>query len=106
MRTGFTFLFSLWGAVMFVLAVVQLIKGRVSEAVLLAFGTWSLIGRQQRAWEEEKRQMAAVKPPVKVIPPTPAGPIEMRRTGAGIGETWMWAIGFFCSAVLLWPTAM
>lgn len=109
MRTGYTFLFSLWGAVMFVLAVVQLIKGKVSEAVplgvmallgfLLAIGTWSLIGRQQRAWEQEKRQMAAVKPPVKVIPPPPAGPIEMRRTGASIGETWMWAIGFFCSAV-------
>jgi hypothetical protein len=109
MRTGFTFLFFLWGAVMFTLAVVQLVKGRVSEAVplgvmaligfLLAFGTWALIGRQQRAWEEEKRQMAAVKPPVKVIPPPPAGPIEMRRTSASIGDTWMWAIGFFCSAV-------
>ncbi len=86
MRTGDTFLFSLWGAVIFVLAVVQLIKGKVSEAVplgvmallgfLLASGTWSLIGRQQRVWEEEKRQMAAVQPPVNVIPP-PAGPIEM-----------------------------
>jgi len=116
MRTGFTFLFFLWGAVMFALAVVQLIKGRVSEAVpigvmaligfLLAFGTWTLIGRQQRVWEEEKRQMAAVKPPVKVIPPPvkvipppPAGLIEMRRTSASIGGTVMWAIGFFLSAV-------
>jgi hypothetical protein len=109
MRTGFTFLFFLWGAVMFVLAVVQLAKGKVSEAVplgvmaligfLLAFGTWSLIGRQQKAWEEEKRQMAAVKPPVKVIPPPPARPIEMRRTGASISDTVMWAIGFFLVAV-------
>ncbi len=31
--------------------------------------------------------------------PPPAGPIEMRRTGAGIGETVMWAVGFFFSAV-------
>ena len=109
MRTGYTFLFSLWGAVIFVLAVVKLIKGRVSEAVplgamaligfLLAFGVWSFIGRHQRAWEEEKRQMAAVQPPVKVIPPPPAGPIEMRRTSASIGNTVMWAIGFFLVAV-------
>jgi hypothetical protein len=100
MRTGFTFLFFLWGATMLVLAVVQLIKEKVSEAAplgvmaligfLLAFGTWTLIGRQQRVWEEEKRQMAAVKPPVKVIPPPSAGPIEMRRTGESIGETVMW----------------
>ena len=108
MRNGFTFLFFLWGAVMFTLAVVQLIKGRVSEAVplgvmaligfVLAFGTWTLIGRQQRVWAEEERQVAAIKPPVKVIPP-PAGPIEMRRTGASIAQTAMWAVGFFLVAV-------
>jgi hypothetical protein len=118
MRNGYTLLLLLFGAAMFAMAIRELIRGRVSEAVpigimaligfLLAAGVWHFTGRQPRVAQEEPQRMAAVSPKPKVVAPPPASPIEMRRTSASIGSTVMWAIGFFLTALLLawYPDAL
>jgi hypothetical protein len=131
MRQLITLVILAWGAVILLIALVELARGRplpdvAAVAVMgllgigLAIGVWYFMGRQQKSAEKTVAQpvAAAVKPPPKVLVP-PSGPIELRQSTssmlvpAGYAICFLFAAGFLVrypdtlwTRWISWPAAV